>query len=123
MRSYLYFLFAGLIGASSQFAYGCTAVFANDKGPIKVVARSMDLFVSDDPQIVIIPRGQKHTGEAGKNSLIWQSKYGSLVVTAFHTSTASDGLNEKGLAAHLLYLTDSQYPKVSDDTPVISNAL
>lgn len=109
--------------ATMNVSYSCTAVFANDKGPSKVVARSMDLFISDNPKIVTMPRGKVHAGEAGDNSLTWQSKYGSLVVTAFNTPTVSDGINEKGLAAHLLYLTSSEYPKTASNAPKISNAL
>ena len=108
---------------STHIVYSCTAVFANDKGSTMIVARSMDLFVSDEPQIVTMPRGKMHDGQVDKNSLKWQAKYGSLIVTAFHTQTATDGLNEKGLAAHLLYLTDSEYPTTASNEPQISNTL
>lgn len=103
--------------------FSCTSVFANDKGPIRVAARSMDLYISDTPLILTQSRGVTHSGQAGEHSLIWKSKYGSLVVTAFHTSTVSDGINEKGLAAHLLYLTGSEYPKSNSTSLKISNAL
>jgi penicillin V acylase-like amidase (Ntn superfamily) len=103
-------------------AFSCTTVFANDKVPVKVVARSMDLYLSDMPLILVQPQGQTHSGQAGKNSLTWTSKYGSLVVTEFHTASVSDGMNEKGLAAHLLYLTGSEYPQSKSNTPKISNA-
>lgn len=106
-----------------HITYSCTTVFANDKGSAMVVARSMDLFISDEPQIVTMPRGKMHDGQAGLNSLKWQAKYGSLIVTAFHTQAASDGLNEKGLAAHLLYLSGSEYPKITSNAPQISNSL
>lgn len=107
----------------SNTGFSCTSVFANDKGPNFVVARTMDLFVSDNPLILSQPRGLSRTGEAGKKSLSWTSKYGSLVVTAFHTKTVSDGINEKMLVAHLLYLTGSEYPKVNANTPKVSNTL
>ncbi len=105
------------------YAFSCTSVFANDKGPIKAVARSMDLYMSDMPMILTQPQGQKRSGDAGENSLTWTSKYGSLVVTALHTAVVSDGINEKGLVAHLLYLTGSEYPKPESKTPKISNTL
>lgn len=107
----------------SSHAFSCTAVFANDKGNNKVVARTTDLFISDEPLILSQPRGKTHAGEAGENSLSWTSKYGSLVVTAFHTSTVTDGLNEKGLAAHLLYLTGTEYSPSKSTAPKISNLL
>ena len=74
-------------------------------------------------RLVVHPRGSEHNGDAGKNSLSWKSKYGNLVVTAFHTSTASDGLNEKGLAAHILYLSGTEYPSIDDTKPQISNGM
>lgn len=107
----------------STTVFSCTTVFANDKGVNKVVARTMDLFISDTPMIVAQPRGQAHTGAAGEHSIHWKSKYGSLVVTAFHTSTVSDGINEKGLSAHLLYLTGSEYTSSESNTAKLSNAL
>jgi choloylglycine hydrolase len=113
-------LLTTLVIASSP-AYSCTTVFANDKGSNKVVARTVDLYVSDTPMLVTHPRGTKHSGDAGENSLSWKSKYGNLVVTAFHTQTASDGINEKGLAAHLLYLAGTEYPAVDKTKPQISN--
>ncbi|MDP3558855.1 MAG: linear amide C-N hydrolase [Legionellaceae bacterium] len=112
-----------LILLTSPHVMSCTNVFANDKGDAKVVARSMDLYVSDMPMILTQPQGQTRSGEAGEHSLTWTSKYGSLVVTAFHTSTVSDGINEKRLSAHMLYLTGSEYPKSEPNTPQISNAL
>lgn len=104
-------------------SYSCTSVFANDKGDTLAVARTMDLYISDTPLLVSQPKGTHHTGEAGENSVSWASKYGNLVVTAFHTPTASDGINEKGLAVHLLYLTDTQYPAVTPSSSKISNAM
>ena len=105
----------------TQIAHGCTTVFANDKGPNKVVARTMDLYRSDEPLIKALPRGQQHNGQTGKNSMTWHSKYGSVVMTAFHTPTVSDGMNEKGLSAHLLYLTETEYPKPEAGAAQISN--
>jgi penicillin V acylase-like amidase (Ntn superfamily) len=41
--------------------------------------------------------------------MVWTSKYGSVVSSAFEAATA-DGMNEKGLVANLLYLAESKYP-------------
>jgi len=119
------FLLIGLtlsLFSISKVVLSCTTVFANDKGPIKVVARTMDLFMSDKPLIVVHPRGASYSGETGQNTLKWQSKYGSVVTTAFHKNVVSDGMNEKGLAAHLLYLSDTKYPKANNE-PTLSNTL
>lgn len=104
-------------------SYACTTVFWNDNGISQVVARSVDLYTSDLPLIKAMPRGTKHSGEAGENSLTWSSKYGTLAVTAFHSNAVSDGMNEKGLVVHLLYLAETQYPQSNSDAQKISNVL
>ena len=111
------------IAIISAKTYSCTTVFANNKGKTKVIARTLDLYISDMPMIVINPRGTEHNGDTEKNVLSWKSKYGNLVVTAFHTQTASDGMNEKGLAAHLLYLSGTEYPAIDKTKPQISNGM
>lgn len=108
---------------TSSVSYSCTTVFANNKGSNKVVARTVDLYVSDTPMLVVNPRDSQHNGDAGANSLSWKCKYGNLVVTAFHTPTATDGINEKGLAAHILYLSDTEYPTIDKTKPQISNGM
>jgi penicillin V acylase-like amidase (Ntn superfamily) len=107
---------------SVQSALACTTVFQNNPAHPQVVARTLDLYTSDFPTIIVEPRGQVHTGDAGENSLQWKSKYGSLVVTAFHSNAVSDGLNEKGLAVHLLYLSGTEYSTADKSKPQIANA-
>ncbi len=104
-------------------ADACTTVFWNQNNQANVVARSTDLYTSDQPRIMVFPRGIERNGEAGDNSLTWKSKYGSVVVTAFQTNAVSDGLNEQGLAAHLLYLSKTEYPKPEPGKPALSNLL
>ncbi|STX52461.1 choloylglycine hydrolase [Legionella busanensis] len=104
-------------------AYSCTTVFWNNNPEAKVVARSVDLFTPDMPHIIVYPRGTTRHGDAGDNSLQWKSKYGSVVVSEFNSSAVSDGINEHGLAAHLLYLTGSSYEARDKNLPAISNTL
>ncbi|RUR11252.1 linear amide C-N hydrolase [Legionella septentrionalis] len=107
----------------SPQAISCTRVFWNNNEVAKVAARSTDLFTQDSPLIKAYPRGTEHQGEAGRNSLKWKSRYGNVVVTEFHTNAASDGINEKGLSVHLLYLADTKYPETDPSKPQISNVL
>jgi len=58
----------------------------------------------------VMPRGIERTGAAGPDSIVWTSKYGSVIASAFDAATA-DGMNERGLVANLLYLSESIYPK------------
>ena len=74
-----------------------------------VTGRSMDWEVEIGTNLWALPRGVERTGSAGPGSLEWTSKYGSVVASGYDIST-TDGLNEAGLAANLLWLAESQYP-------------
>ena len=58
----------------------------------------------------IFPRGMSRNGEVGPNSITRTSKYGSVVASAYEVAS-TDGMNEKGLVANLLWLVESEYPK------------
>ncbi len=100
----------------------CSRIFWDNKVN-KVTARSMDLYVDENPGFLVSPRGLKKSGDAGENSLQWMSKYGSVSITAFNTVAASEGINEKGLSAHVLYLHETQYEPRDTSRPGLSNAL
>jgi choloylglycine hydrolase len=88
----------------------CTRLFWNDNDQAKIVARTMDLFISDEPQIWVNPRGIEHKSEVDERGLKWTSVYGSVSISAFHRKdTTTDGLNEAGLAVHSLALKPTKY--------------
>jgi penicillin V acylase-like amidase (Ntn superfamily) len=60
----------------------------------------------------------KRDGMGGKNTIIWESKYGSLIITGYDIGT-SDGMNEKGLVVNLLALVESDYGKPAEGAKVI----
>lgn len=111
---------AFLLSFTATSLLACSVVFWNNNGVADVVARTMDLYISDQPLIVVMPRGMNHKAHVASQPAEWMSKYGSVVITAFHTSAVSDGINEKGLAAHLLYLHETQYPTRNNHMPAIS---
>jgi len=90
-------------------AYACTRVVYKGPNNTIITARSMDWKDEIDPNIWVFPRGMERTGEVGKASAKWKSKYGSVIVSAFDIAT-TDGMNEKGLVANILWLVESQYP-------------
>jgi choloylglycine hydrolase len=67
-----------------------------------------------------MPRGITRDGMTGKNTLRWKAKYGSVVAADM---VASDGMNEKGFAAHVLWLTESDYGKRDENVPGLSIGL
>lgn len=100
-------------------AQGCTRVFLNLDPQQMIVGRTMDLYMDDAPRLVYFPRGMARNGAALTNAVPWVSKYASVGVTSLDASN-SDGMNEKGLAAHLLYLDGSQYA-ANDGKPALAN--
>ena len=97
-------------------ALACTRVVFLGSGDEVVTARSMDWNVDVLTNLWILPRGMKRSGEAGPNSVQWTSKYGSVIATGYEVST-TDGMNEKGLVANLLWLVESKYPQPSAGKP------
>jgi choloylglycine hydrolase len=88
----------------------CTrAVYTGANGSV-ITARSMDFAVDIPTDLWVMPRGIARSGETGSNSLKWTSKYGSVVASGFDIST-TDGVNEAGLNANLLWLVQSEYPE------------
>lgn len=90
-------------------AEACTrAVYLGPEGNI-ITARSMDWKSDIVSNLWILPRGIARSGEAAPNSIKWTSKYGSVIVSGYDVSS-TDGVNEKGLNANMLWLVESEYP-------------
>lgn len=117
-RSLLQFIFAALLSITScQQGAACTrALWANDKAVL--VGRTMDWHKDMYTTLTVYSRGMKRVGSETANSLEWVSKYGSINATV--ESITTDGMNEKGLAAHLLWLSETDYGKRDDETPGLS---
>jgi penicillin V acylase-like amidase (Ntn superfamily) len=107
------------LGASSiHSAHACTRVlYVGDDGLV-IAGRSMDWNDDIHTNLWVFPRGMERDGAAGPNSVKWTSKYGSLISSAYEAGTA-DGINEKGLVANLLYLSDADFGK-ADGKPMLS---
>lgn len=102
-------------------AEACTRfVYQGAAGQV-ITGRSMDWKTDIDSNIWVFPAGMKRSGEAGPNSIEWTSKYGSVITAAYDIAT-TDGINEAGLVANVLWLVESEYPKYDDKTPGLSLA-
>lgn len=106
---------------TTSTAEACTrAVFLGANGQV-ITARSMDWKNDVGTNLWIFPRGMKRTGNAGPNSIKWTSKYGSVIASGYDVST-TDGLNEEGLAANVLWLVESEYPVHDKSKPGLTIA-
>jgi penicillin V acylase-like amidase (Ntn superfamily) len=125
MRATLISAGAGCVAAGvARLGFGvpakaCSLILWNTNGQAVVAARTMDLYVDDKPRLVYLPRSIARRGAAESNAAQWTSKYASAVLTGFDAGT-SDGMNEAGLAAHLLYLHGSEHEN-ADQRPAVSN--
>lgn len=115
---------AALLASSlllSPFADACTRlVYLGADGQV-ITARSMDWKNDVGTNLWLFPRGMKRSGEAGPNSLQWTSRYGSVIASGYDIST-TDGMNEAGLVANVLWLVESSYPKYDGKKPGLSLA-
>ncbi|MCS3430472.1 linear amide C-N hydrolase [Klebsiella sp. BIGb0407] len=85
----------------------CTRVVWPDANGAVIVGRNMDFQKDLMTNLWMQPRGiTRNDGVNGE--LTWTSRYGSLVATAFDLISV-DGMNEAGLAGHILWLAESDY--------------
>jgi penicillin V acylase-like amidase (Ntn superfamily) len=97
----------------------CTRVFWNDNGVAMVVARTLDWETSDEPRLWVLPRGTARNGGVGEGSAEWASRFGSVTMQGWGCVT-SEGLNEAGLSARVLYLEATEW-EGPDDRLGVSN--
>jgi len=103
------------VGLSAwQCAEACTRILWNDNKLAVVVGRTMDWPESTEPVLTIFPRGMKRDG----------GRLGpaELVTTIYGVGTA-DGFNERGLGAHMLYLTATDFGQRDPSKPGVNAAL
>jgi penicillin V acylase-like amidase (Ntn superfamily) len=98
----------------------CTRAVYLGPGNMVVDGRSMDWMEDPGTDLYLFPRGMQRDGATGTNTVKWTSKYGSVIANFYGIATV-DGINEKGLAANVLYLGSSDYGK-PDARPTISIA-
>ena len=114
-------LLPAMAALSTNTAQACSrVVYQGPKGTV-ITARSMDWNEDMKTNLWVFPAGMERSGEAGPNSFKWTSKLGSVIATAYDCSS-SDGMNEKGLVANLLWLAESKYEVWDPKKPGLSIA-
>ena len=74
---------AGSLVLSPVNADACTRVVYLGPNADVITARSMDWNSDIATNLWIFPKGMERSGEAGRNSLRWTSKYGSVIASGF----------------------------------------
>ncbi len=101
----------------------CTRFLVSSEGSpgkgIVSVGRTMDWWEDTHTVLALRPRGAARSSAPGQaGSFEWKSEYGS-VVALMYGAFAVDGLNEKGLQASALYLTEADYGERDPSRPGI----
>ncbi len=122
MRTFLFTaLFTVFLLTGIRSVYSCTRVVYKGLNGTILTARSMDWKDDILTNLWIFPRGMERNGEVGPNSVKWKSKYGSVVASGYDIST-TDGMNEKGLVANVLWLVESEYQQWDGKKPGLTIA-
>ncbi|OUC77603.1 linear amide C-N hydrolase [Gordonia lacunae] len=99
----------------------CTRVIWPDAAGAVLVGRNMDFHKDLMTNLWTQPRGiSRDDGVQGE--LTWTSKYGSVIAAAFDIISV-DGINEEGLAGHVLWLAESTYGERDASRPALSQAI
>lgn len=96
----------------SSYTNACTRAVYLGPDQMVITGRTMDWKEDLKSNIYLFPRGMKRAGANSGNTIHWTSKYGSVITAGYDIGT-SDGMNEKGLVANILYLTESSYDRLT----------
>lgn len=103
-------------------AYPCSRVLWEAKNQDTIVGRNMDWLEDIGTNMWLFPRGISRNGLTERNPVQWVSKYGSVILSVYDKGTA-DGINEKGLTANLLYLSESKFGARDEKIPGMAVSL
>lgn len=81
-----------------------------------VCGRNMDWGLEMEEKLWVFPVGLKRKSDVKGKFIGWVSKYGSIAASVYDQAT-SDGMNEKGLAIHANWLTESYYGERDESKP------
>ena len=98
----------------------CTRIFDNRFAGARTVGRTLDWEVSDEARLWLVPPGLEREGHCD-HPVTWSVRHRNLAMTMWNAGT-TEGVNDAGLAAHLLYFATSDFgPR--DDRPGLSMVL
>jgi choloylglycine hydrolase len=107
-----------LIGLHFQFASACTTFFIHHNGQM-IFGRNYD-WVADAGLVCTNQRGLAKSSykNVDKKAFNWVSKYGSITFNQYGKEFPTGGMNEKGLVVELMWLDETEYPKVDERSSV-----
>jgi len=101
----------------------CTVAVWKNNDIANVAGRTLDWHEDMHSNLWVLPAGQERIGLVNDaNSLNWQSKYASIATSGYDIATC-DGVNEKSLGMHMLWLAESDYGLRNTNAPGLSISL
>jgi penicillin V acylase-like amidase (Ntn superfamily) len=115
----LVMMFITLAVCSDNLAGACSVMMkTNSQGTF--VGRTLEWWGPVQSRIAIIPRG--FTDHDIGNNMSWTVKYGTIAIEDDQVYCYSgEGINEKGLTAHLLTQSDSIMPKLAANKATLNS--
>lgn len=104
---------------SMQNSFACSRIVKKDNYGAVFAGRTMDWLNNMKTNLWVYPQGISHDDLSIVNPLKWTSKYGSIIANIYDLFP-TDGMNEKGFAAHLLWLSASDYGRRDEKLPGLS---
>lgn len=95
-------------------ATACTDFIVKAKDGTVVGGRSMDFAIGDQAKVTVYPRGKQWVSDAPgrKQGLQWRQRHGFVAFSILGMEASTDGMNEKGLSAKVLWLPSVGYQAV-----------
>lgn len=93
------------------------AVYLGPDG-MTATGRTMDWAEDLHTNLYLFPRGVDRRGARSDNTIFWTSKYGSISAAGYDIGI-TEGMNEAGLVANLLFLPETVYDRPDDTRPVM----
>jgi choloylglycine hydrolase len=100
-------------------ADACTRTLYVGQDNTVITGRNMDWMEDMSSNLWIFPAGLERDGADEAPSVKWMAKYGSVVASGYEAGS-TDGMNEKGLVANLLYLSEADYGEPDGNRPLLS---
>lgn len=104
-------------------AEACTrVVYIGDDG-YAITGRNLDWKEDIATNLYVMPRGIVRSGyDVADSTITWTAKYGSVIAVGYDLGT-SEGMNEEGLCANLLYLPGTSYSRPNDNRLLMSSSM
>lgn len=96
-------------------SFACTTFCLKNKGEV-LFGKNYDWMIGDG-MVFVNKRGVAKTSTES-NPAKWVSQYGSVTFNQYGRENPSGGMNEAGLVIELMWLDETQYPKV-DSRPAV----